>query len=421
VAWRQLPLRPFVLSLVAALGLLLLAPSAASAAWTVPPTPNVPGANDTSLNAVDCTAANSCMAVGNALFPAGFKLPTPSATVAERWDGTSWQIVPTPNPPGATFSTLNGVSCPRQNVCFAVGSWRTDPQVPIGLGPPGIPRPFVELWNGTGWSIQPSPDVAWSSLDAVSCSGLLACTAVGNVYDPSSGDTRPLAERWDGSWRVQSTPDPTGSQDDELVAVSCPVRRTCTAVGNAITFLTSGGTSSSPLVERWFGRVNSWGQQSAPKPAGAGFTGLAGVSCPDVRVCFAVGKFGVPSPNVGSATLAERRLGSSWAIMPTPNPGPYQSSLGPAFDAELNAVSCPGRQACRAIGFGQGLPGDFGTSDFGAIDDRFDGASWQQALIRAPGIPTVALSCPSRLFCMAVGHGSINGAQGVTASAKWTP
>jgi hypothetical protein len=404
VALRQLPLRPFVLSLVAALGL-LLAPSGASAAWTVPPTPNVPGANDTSLNAVDCTAANSCMAVGNALFPAGFKLPTPSATVAEHWDGASWQIVPTPNPPGATFSTLNGVSCPQPNVCFAVGG----------------PGPLVELWNGTSWSIQPSPEVGGGELDAVSCSGLLACTAVGNVYDPSSGDTRPLAERWDGSWHVQSTPDPTGSQDDELVAVSCPVRRTCTAVGNAITFLTSGGTSSTPLVERWFGRVNSWGQQSAPKPAGAGFTSFAGVSCPDVRVCFAVGKFGVPSPSIGFATLAERRLGSSWSIMPTPNPGPYQSPLGPAFDAELNAISCPGQQACRAIGFGQGLPGDFGTSDFGAIDERFDGASWQQDLIPAPGIPTLALSCPSRLFCMAVGHGSINGAQGVTASAKWTP
>src|SRR6185295_939172 len=144
VALRQLPLRPFVLSLVAALGL-LLAPSAASAAWTVTPTPNVIGANDTSLNAVDCTAGNSCMAVGNALFPAGFKLPTPSATVAERWDGTSWQIVPTPNPPGSTYSLLNGISCPGRNVCFAVGSSDSGP--------------LIELWNGTSWSIQPSPDV----------------------------------------------------------------------------------------------------------------------------------------------------------------------------------------------------------------------------------------------------------------------
>ena len=44
------------------------------------------------------------------------------STVAERWDGTSWQIVPTPDPFTATPISLNGVSCPRPNVCFAVGS-----------------------------------------------------------------------------------------------------------------------------------------------------------------------------------------------------------------------------------------------------------------------------------------------------------
>jgi hypothetical protein len=394
---------------------LLLTPSAASAAWTVPPTPNVPGANDSSLNAVDCTSGNACLAVGNALFPTGFRQPPRSTTVAERWDGTSWQLVPTPNPPGSTYSLLNGISCPGRNVCFAVGWSATASNSPPPA--PVIQRPLIELWNGTSWSIQPSPDVPNGRLRAISCSGLLACTAVGSVFD------HPLAARWDATgWHVQSTPDATGSDShsDQLNGVSCPRRRTCTAVGQSITFPTSGGTSFSPLVERWFGSVNSWGLQSAPKPDGAGSTSFAGVSCPDVRVCFAVGSFGVPSPSVGVATLAERRLGSSWSIMPTPNPGPFQSPLGPAFDAELNAVSCPGRRACRAIGFGQGLPGDFGTSDFGAIDERFDGASWQQELIPAPGIPTLALSCPSRLFCMAVGHGSINGV-GVTASAKWTP
>jgi hypothetical protein len=74
---------------------LLLTPSAASAAWTVTPTPNVDGALSTNLTAVDCSSANSCMAVGHATnVQAGTE-----ATVAERWDGRSWQIVPTPNPP----------------------------------------------------------------------------------------------------------------------------------------------------------------------------------------------------------------------------------------------------------------------------------------------------------------------------------
>ena len=61
--------------------------------------------------------------------------PPPPTHIAEHWNGTSWRIVTTPNPPGATFSSLNGVSCPRPNVCFAVGSSDSGP--------------LVELWNGT--------------------------------------------------------------------------------------------------------------------------------------------------------------------------------------------------------------------------------------------------------------------------------
>ena len=58
------------------------------------------------------------------------------------------------------------------------------------------------------------------------------------------------------------------------------------------------------------------------------------------------------------------------------------------------------------------------------IAERFDGASWQLESIPYPysGSPHLAgVSCPSRLFCMAVGlFGAINGSAG-TVAAKWTP
>ena len=353
------------------------------------------------------------MAVGNAEFTPAFRVFT-STTVAERWDGTGWQIVPSPNPPGATWSQLNGVSCPRPNVCFAVGYWRTDPtNVPNGFG---IPRPLIERWDGTSWSIQPSPDVPGGSLDAVSCSGLLACTAVGSV---SGALSRPLAERWDGTgWHVQSTPTPSSAdpQENSLLDVSCPRRRTCTAVGSSITFGTSppnvGPIDRSPLVERWFGRVDSWGLEAA-KPDGFD-SGFSGVSCPDGRVCFAVGYL-MPS-SLSIATLAERRVGStSWSVMPTPNPPqppPNQAS------AQLLGVSCPGRRACHAVGIG--LVAD----QFGTFAERFDGASWQLESIPTNGLQVPALSdvsCPSRFFCMAVG--TVLGSSGApaTLAAKWTP
>jgi hypothetical protein len=375
VALRQLPLRPVLLSLVATVAL-LLAPSAASAAWTVTPTPTISG-QVKALYGVDCSAANSCIAVGE--LHAGTGTPLDSFPIVERWDGTSWQTMPTPNSFG-----LRGISCPRPNICFAVSN-------------------EIELWNGTSWSTQANP--ATGQLLDIDCSGLLACTAVGSVptgtLGPTGPNTRTLAERWDGTgWLVQSTPNPTGSDSSELSSVSCPLKRTCTAVGQS----TTSGVRS-PLAERWFGRVNSWGQQAAPKPQGAESAALSGVSCPDGPACFAVG-----GSSTTPGTLAERRVGSTWSVMPTPTPPPS------GIPSQLYGVSCPGLLACHAVGFGFGSPGS-------VFADRFDGTSWQLEVVPSDGSPSPRLfdvSCPTRFFCMAVGSKLDVGTLS-TLAEKWTP
>jgi hypothetical protein len=381
-ASRRRTLRSSLLlfTVIAALG---LAPSAASAAWTVPPTPNVDGALSTHLSAVDCTSATFCMAVGEATFnpPGGT-----TTTVAERWDGTSWQIVPTPNPAGASFNSLDGVSCPGPTICFAVG--RSDSE------------PLVEFWNGSGWFFWSSPTVPGGSLADVDCSGLLACTAVG----ASAAGT--LAERFGATgWQVQSTPNPPGAESSRLEGVSCPLKRTCTAVGSS----TAAGVNS-PLVERWYGRVNSWGLQQAPKPAGAETSQLGAVSCPDGPVCLAVGSSQAPGgPN---ELLTERRVGYTWSILPAPDPG-----QGTGIGGGLSGVSCPAERACHAVG------GSISQNGQLAFAERFDGSSWQLESVPAPPgpLPNLAgVSCPDRTFCMAVGGYSYLMA-GWTLAARWTP
>jgi hypothetical protein len=380
-------LRSFRLVLFAA-ATVLLTPSVASAAWTVPPTPNPDGAHITSLVAVDCSSAHSCMAVGFAIGPA----PGQATTVAEQWDGSSWQIVPTPNPPGATNSSLDGISCPWRNVCLAVGR----------SGSSTTSVPLVELWNGTSWSIQPSPAVPRGTLTDIDCSGLLSCTAVGYAFIGTSANIGTLAERWDGTgWHVQSTPNANGAGRSSLYGVSCPLRRTCTAVG-----LSTAGSVDSPLVERWSGRVNAWRLQAAPKPAGAEGADLSGVSCPDARVCMSVG---ASSAHLGPrSVLAERRIGSTWSILPISDPpqGSFPST-------GLSEVSCPARNACHATG----------TSESGLIAERFDGASWlREPVPVAPSVPFLpGVSCPSRFFCMAVGGWDNNEGVGGTLAARWTP
>ena len=349
------------------------------------------------------------MAVGFALFRGSGSEPPLLATVAERWDGKSWQIVPTPDMPSATGISLGGVSCPRPNVCFAVGGSATPSDSP------DLRAPQIERWDGTSWSHQPSPDVGNGFLSDVSCSGLRACTAVGGTFRPGGTDEHTLAERWDGTgWRVQSAPVP-GSDFDGFFGVSCPLKRTCTAVGASFP---AASPFISPLVERWDGRINAWGLQAAPKPAGADGAAFSGVSCPHGPVCFAVGRSVRNIPFVGTPnlTLAERRAGSSWSVMPTPNQTPPPQVQ---VNSELDGVSCPGRRACHAVGDGYGVDPS-GTAAFRPIAEGFDGASWQLESTPSTGGDTrlSGVSCPNRSFCMAVGS---TGDPVATLAAKWTP
>jgi len=93
---------------------------------------------------------------------------------------------------------------------------------------------LAERWNGTSWAVQPTPNLTGatqSELSGVSCASTRACSAVGYYYN-SSGDLVTLAERWNGtSWAVQPTPNPTGAMQSELWGVSCPSASACSAVG----------------------------------------------------------------------------------------------------------------------------------------------------------------------------------------------
>jgi hypothetical protein len=370
-------LRSFRLAWLATAAL-SIAPSVASAEWTVPPTPNPEGALRSNLLAVDCTSTDSCIAVGYATF---LQQPSPRP-IAERWDGTSWRVLPTPPVRGG----LSGVSCPWPQFCFAVGG------------------PLIEVWNGARWSIQSAPAASNGVLEAVSCSGILACTAVGR-----DGTGGALALRWEGAgWHFQPTPNPPGA--DRLYGVSCPLKRTCTAVGGS--YPGESQFDASPLAMRWYGRVNAWGLQSSPKPDGVENAALAGVSCPIAPLCVAVGSPAPPfgPPESETDVFAERRIGPNWSLLPTP-PLPN----GQTFFDFLDAVSCPTVALCRAVGISGPSP----------LAERFDGTGWQPETI--PGShPTKYLadvSCPSRFFCMAVGGVYEDTAFffGETLSAKWTP
>jgi hypothetical protein len=160
-------------------------------------------------------------------------------TLVEAWDGNSWSIAPSPNS-GNSDDILRGVSCvPNAQRCVAVGEYTT---VYSECNRPR--RTLVESWDGSSWSIVPSPNQGPgdSILESVSCVSAVACATVG-LHRPAYGNDSTLIEGWDGSaWSILPSPNP-GTYND-LEGVSCVSATACRATGYWM-----GGGDPQTLVE----------------------------------------------------------------------------------------------------------------------------------------------------------------------------
>jgi hypothetical protein len=289
----------------------------AASGWSVSSSPNPTGSTGSHLNGVSCISASSCFAVGYFTTAS-----SPGRVLIERWNGTKWAIVASPVPSGSTGSYLNAVSCVSAASCAAVGySYNST-----------TTNTLAERWNGTKWSVVPSPNPSGDDPDlvGVSCTSATNCLAVG-FYSASNGSDATLAERWNGTkWALVASPNPKSS-DSYLNGVSC-AGATCMAVG--VFYGTGAGRT---LVERWNG--SAWAIVASPNPAGSGDTYLNGVKCGSATNCVAVGAYASTSDK----TLVERWNGSAWAVATSPNPAGSTASY-------LNAVSCAPATSCKAVG-----------------------------------------------------------------------
>ena len=295
-------------------------------AWAIQATPNPPRAAVTNLVAISCVSAASCTAVGTYRFSSRPILP-----LAESWNGSTWAIKPVPHPAGATATDLSGVSCRSASDCTAAGDYQNSTGQLLTL---------AERWNGTSWTIEPtpSPSTVDNLLNAVSCASATECTAAGE-YENASGQTVSLAEHWNGStWAMQNTPNPPGATVSSIAGVSCVSAGNCIAVGG------SGGTNPEvPLAEHWNG--STWAIQPAPAPPTAGpFSSLAGVSCTSATTCTAVGLYAAVTGH--NHAFAEHMNNGTWTFQPTAKPK----------HKVLAGVACTARNTCTAVGYRLGIP-----------------------------------------------------------------
>jgi hypothetical protein len=291
----------------------------AAATWVIQPTPNVANAADNDLASVSCPGV-MCVAVGDYTLPSRDDRP-----LTEIWNGTRWAIRRAALPPGNS-SYFSSVSCPAAGDCIAVGANNTDTSAAV---------PLAEIWDGTGWALQPIPaPPGSSSLSGVSCAAVDACTAVG-LYANAAGVAVPFAERWDGTaWTLQAVPAPPGGGSG-LNGVSCPTTSTCFAIG-------AGSDSSTgysfPLAEKWDGI--RWTIQPTPQPASAFIAFLRGVSCRGTGGCTAAGTY---YAGAAERILIERLRDGVWNVQTAPNPPGYNMNF-------LQAVSCATPAGCTVAG-----------------------------------------------------------------------
>jgi hypothetical protein len=155
--------------------------------WVQQTQPNPAGQSANYEPSVSCPTSSACTAVGS-------WTNIGLLALAEHWNGTKWVRDTVAQPQGSAQSEFGGVSCTRAFSCMAVGSSSTKlNSVPTTA--------LAEQWHGDGWTVVPTPNPAgaeFTTLAGVSCAMSAFCIAVGNSYDSTTRVTSTLAEVFTG-------------------------------------------------------------------------------------------------------------------------------------------------------------------------------------------------------------------------------
>lgn len=239
-----------------------------------------------SLNGVDVLSSSQIWAVG--------------ASTTCRYDGTSWKVVPSPQPRGS----FQEISYNLQDVSIAApdAAWAVGHRV-ISSGESLTFLSLIERWDGTSWT-------GITDIPGQTLNGVLALTP-NDVWAVGTDGIRGIVLHWDGA-RWTQVPSPTagdsgrladlaavgtdhlwavGAAQDKTLIVEAPSANMGTVVGDA---------NVAFAVVSWFGpesgstQTNAFGEYAAPgildgeyfftvtnpgcTPASANVTVVAGVT-----------------------------------------------------------------------------------------------------------------------------------------------
>src|SRR6266700_3509778 len=174
--------------------------------WTVVSSPN-PALIDNVLAAVTALSPTDVWAVGF----------DDRGTLTEHWDGSAWTVVASPNA-SPRMNNLFGVAAVSTSDVWAVGDAFDSSSVTY--------HTLIEHWDGSTWSVIPSPSVGKAQIEdnilsAVTATSAQDVWAAGmKVVEGSKVPRQTLILHWDGkSWHVMDSPN--GSQpNNELFSIA---------------------------------------------------------------------------------------------------------------------------------------------------------------------------------------------------------
>ena len=377
--------------------------------WNIVTSPNTSTTENNNLRNVSCTSTSFCMAAGY------YTTGSYGQTLIEEWNGTSWNIVTSPNTSTTENNYLQGESCASASFCMAAGYY---------VNASSVDQTLIEEWNGTSWSIITSPNTSTTQsndFNGVSCASTTFCMAAGYYYN-TGGYGQTLIEEWNGtSWNIVASPNTSTTENNYLNSVSCTSTSFCMAAG-----YTAGGGYPQTLVEEWNG--TSWSIVTSANTSTTQNDYLVGVSCTSTSFCMAAGfyagtyeqtlieEFAPATQNnylqstsctsssfcmaagyyIGGydQTLIEEWNGTSWSIVTSPNMSTTQSNI-------LNGVSCTSTSFCMAVGY---YTGSYDQT----LIEEWNGTSW--SIVTSPNSSTTqtnilnGVSCTSATFCVAAGE-----------------
>jgi hypothetical protein len=214
--------------------------------WSIIPSPNADDSAFNELSGVAAISSNDIWAVGNSISLD----PSQDNTLIEHWDGDTWSVVPSPNP-GASDNTLEHVAAVSASDVWAVGDFSKTV---------GHNQALTEHWDGRHWSAVSSPNVGKFAnfLRSVTVVSSQDFWAVGYAAAAPGNINHTLTEHWNGSrWSVVPSPNPE-TASNYLLGVAAISSSNLWAVGYADDFTTSPTT----LAEHWNG--SSWSVVSSP-------------------------------------------------------------------------------------------------------------------------------------------------------------